>query len=208
MTMTLTQALVELKKLDSQIKRASAQQFIGYATGTGIWEKTSDRRFSDKDQASKAYTAALEQVQSYITRRTAIKSAVVKANAVTTVKIGEAEMTIAEAIERKNSIGIQQELLKALIKQHADAVNVITRLDHQLNTEVSQLRETLSSTGKLDETKLKQGADDIMSKQKAVLIDPNDLSARIDKMTNEIEDFLSNVDVALSVANATTHIEV
>lgn len=206
--MTLTQALVELKKLDSQIKRSTAQQFIGYVVGSGMWEKTSDRRYSDKDQAAKAYTAALDQVQSFITRRTAIKSAVVQANAVTKVKIGTVEMTIAEAIERKNSITIQKDLLKTLTKQHADVVNIITRLDVDTNNAVSQLRETLSSTGKLDDTKLKQGSEDIMAKQKAVLVDPNDLAKLVEKLTSEIEDFESNVDVALSVANATTEIDV
>lgn len=206
--MTLTQALVELKKLDSQIKRSTSQQFIGYVTGSGIWEKTSDRRHADKAQAEKAYQAALDQVQSLITRRTTIKSAVVQANATTKVKVGDVEMTIAEAIERKNSISIQQSLLGTLIKQHAEVVNTVTRLDHQTNTEISQLRETLSSTGKLDDTKLKQGSEDIMTKQKASLVDPNKLSELIDKLTAEIEDFLSNVDVALSVANATTEIDV
>lgn len=206
--MTLTQALVELKKLDSQIKRSTAQQFIGYAVGSGMWEKTSDRRYSDKDQAAKAYTAALNQVQSFIARRAAIKSAVVQANAVTKVTIGSVEMTIAEAIERKNSINIQKELLKTLSKQHAEVANTITRLDVDMNNAVSQLRETLSSTGKLDDQKLKQGSEDIMSKQKAVMIDPNDLSKLVEKLTSEIEDFESNVDVALSVANATTTIDV
>lgn len=206
--MTLTQALVELKKLDSQIKRSTGQQFIGYAVGSGMWEKTSDRRYSDKDQAAKAYTAALNQVQSFIARRAAIKSAVVQANAVTKVTIGSVEMTIAEAIERKNSINIQKELLKTLSKQHAEVANTITRLDVDMNNAVSQLRETLSSTGKLDDQKLKQGSEDIMSKQKAVMIDPNDLSKLVEKLTSEIEDFESNVDVALSVANATTTIDV
>ncbi len=206
--MTLTQALVELKKLDTQIKRSTAQQFIGYVTGSGIWEKPSDRRYTDKDQAGKAYKAALDQVNSYIDRRAKIKSAVVHANAVTTVKIGEVSMTIAEAIERKNSISIQQELLKTLTKQHADVVNKVTNADHQMNAEISQLRETMTNTGKLDDNKLKQGSEDIMNKQKTVLVDPNNLAVLIEKLTSEIEDFQSNVDVALSVANATTEIDV
>lgn len=206
---TLTKALVELKKLDQQIARGTSVEFIGYTTGTGVWEKTSNRAYSDKDVAAKAYKSAFDSVQGLIEKRTKLKSALVKANAVTQVQIGDLEsMTIAEAIERKNSITLKRTLLSSLRQQHANAVVKVTHLDTSMQNEVSSSRQQLASQGKADDAKLKQVSDDIASKTKAVLNDPNKLQDVIEELEKEIEDFLSNVDVALSVANATTEIDV
>ncbi|WNA16108.1 hypothetical protein XaC1_469 [Xanthomonas phage XaC1] len=207
-TITLTHALVEIKKLDQQIQRASMQAFVGFTTGEGVWEKPSDRKYTDKNQAASAYKSALDSVQDLITRRTAIKGAIVKANAVTLVKVADVEMTIAEAIERKNSISFKQFLLDSLRRQQAEAVNSVTRLEAQMQTEITKSRNELAAAGKSDEAKLEQSSADIKKKALPVLNDPNGIQAVIEALEKEIEDFVSNVDVVLSVANATTTIEV
>ena len=60
-----------------------------------------------------------------IKRRNQIKSAIIASNAVTMVEVAGVRMTVAEAIDKKSSIGYEKELLARLSEQFTDAVSVI-----------------------------------------------------------------------------------
>ena len=203
--MSITRALVELKVLGDRIKRAiQSVNPITVATGKNIPRgyKTVEE-FNDKAKDSFASAIGL------IKRRNEIKSALVKANAITEVVIADKTMTIAAAIERKNSIAFEKTLLSHLVTAHAQALRVQETTDLKCQENLQRLLE--SNFGK--DSKAKPEEYDNISKpylenNAPKLIDPLNIKEKIEKMEIDIANFLGEVDVALSEANAKTEIEV
>ena len=97
-TMTVHKALAELKVLDSRINDAILSgDFI-------ITKKNNQDTVKGKtvEQFKSKATEAFQKASDLIRRRNAIKNAVVVSNANTTVKIGDKDYTVVEAIEKKN----------------------------------------------------------------------------------------------------------
>ena len=97
---SITEALNELKLYDSKILKA-----ITNAKLVGAAKKFSDKVgvFKKEDFEDRA-KASYQSVTDLIANRNALKSAIVKSNAITEVTVNGKTMTVAEAIERKNSI--------------------------------------------------------------------------------------------------------
>ena len=97
-TMNIHKALCELKILDDRISRAVDDcRYVGV---TKIVSKRVGSQTVDEfcNSVKDGYKSAMDLIK----RRQAIKTAVVKSNATTTVVIGGNTYTIAEAIEMKN----------------------------------------------------------------------------------------------------------
>lgn len=95
--MSLHRALAELKLLDSRIER-------GINTIVPIGVQQTGRKVNghyDKAEFEKEVIADFQSVTDLIARRQLIKSAIVQANATTSVKIGGVDYKIAEAINQK-----------------------------------------------------------------------------------------------------------
>jgi hypothetical protein len=115
MEMSITRALVELKNLDSRINRAINSGI--YIAGAKKSSKKINNIFTreDFDKRAKAdYQSAIDLIK----RRKMIKSKVVESNAKTMVKINNVEMSVADAIERKDSIDYERALLSEMEKQY------------------------------------------------------------------------------------------
>ena len=97
--MTIHEALSELKILGSRIERE-----IAYANFV-ITNKHSNDKINGQsiDEYKTNVSSIYQKIRDLIRRRTAIKKAVVKSNAITEVTIGDETMTVAEAIEYKNT---------------------------------------------------------------------------------------------------------
>ena len=96
--MSVHKALAELKVLDSRIGNAILSgDFV-------ITKKNNQDTVKGKtaEQYKVKATEAFQKASDLILRRNAIKNAVVISNAKTTVRIGDNEYTVAEAIEKKN----------------------------------------------------------------------------------------------------------
>lgn len=120
-TMTVHKALAELKILDSRIGDA-------ILSGDFVITKKNNQDTVKGKTAEQYKTKATESYQKasdLIRRRNAIKNAVVVSNANTTVKIGDAEYTVVEAIEKKNHgmdyyVQLRDVLRQQFAKQKAD----------------------------------------------------------------------------------------
>ena len=202
---SITRALVELKTIDKRItNRIENSNFINISYG-----KHPVSGYADNKEAEKEFKSNYKSVEDLIERRRKIKSLIVNSNATTKVMINGQEMTVAEAIERKNSIAQEQLFVDYLMRQYS---NVIRRSDEH----ASNLDETVKSIAdalvgrqaKLkdeDTDKIKSIAE---SAQKAELIDPNNLRVCIEKKKEGIENFLREVDIILSESNTRTEIKV
>ena len=204
---SITQALNELKLYNEKILKAIEKvNLVGYA------KKSFDKiGVLTKDEFSANCKADYQSLTDIIANRNYIKSAIVKSNAVTEVKIGEKAMTVAEAIERKASIQYDELLLDKMKAQYAAATSNVERENKRVDAKVDELIATLvgkDSQKKLSEDDQRNVEIPYRKANEYELVDPLNLNDKIKKLEAEIDDFKSNVDTALSISNATTFVEV
>jgi hypothetical protein len=204
---SVTRGLVKLKTLSRQIERmfGDGSPIVGVIVG----EKPPTNFNSAEDFKVKA-KSAFDSLTDLIKFRSDLKSAIVKSNAYTTVQVGNTTMTVAEAIERKQSIEIDKRFLTMLRNQYSNCQNTVDTENEDIDRQLERLVE--SSFGGKDKRVEKSDYDNIakpfLAANERKLIDPLGIKAIIDKMMAMIDDFLENVDVALSESNAKTMINI
>lgn len=204
---SITEALNELKLYDSKITKA-----ITNATFCGAARKSADKvgvvKKEDFDERAKtSYQSATD----LIANRNALKSAIVKSNAVTEVEIGGKTMTRAEAIERKNSIEYNETLLNEMKRQYANATATVDKENKKIDNKIDDLLMTLiekDSDKKLSKEDQEAVEKPYREKNEFEFVDPLSLYAKIQALEADIDGFKSNVDTVLVLSNATTYIEV
>ena len=204
---SVTRGLVKLKTLAKQIERmfGEGDQIVGVSVGG----KPPTNFNSPEDFKTKA-KSSFDSLTDLIKFRSNLKSTIVKSNANTTVQVGNVAMTVAEAIERKQSIEIDKMFLTMLRNQYSNCQNTVDTENEDIDRQLERLVE--SSFGGKDKRVEKSDYDNIakpfLAANERKLIDPLGIKAIIDKMALEIDDFLENVDVALSESNAKTMINI
>lgn len=208
--MTVHQALAELKTMDSRITNAMNMTYTIAVKHSA--EKINGYAIKDfKDQIMSNY----QKVDALMKRRDAMKRAVVLSNATTKVTVGGKEMTVAETIDMKQH-GIEY---KKLLLSHMD--NSYRNAQYTLNTNSAEAVEkkaeqyvlsVISAQPKdskmsVDSDAMKNLRAEYIKNNSYDLIDPLDVVATMEKLTDEINQFETNLDAALSVSNALTVIE-
>lgn len=204
---SITEALNELKLYDSKITKA-----ITNATFCGAAKKSADKvGVVNKENFNERAKASYQSCTDLIANRNALKSAIVKSNAVTEVEIDNTIMTVAEAIERKNSIGYDETLLNEMKRQYANVTATVDKENKKVDSKVDDLLTTL--VGKESDKKLSKEDQEAVEKpyrekNEFEFVDPLGLYEKIQTLEADIDGFKSNVDTALVLSNATTFIEV
>ena len=203
--MTITEGLVELKLLSSKINKAiNSAMFIGVINNDKLGT-------SVETDFVKNAKSAYQSITDLIARRDLIKSAIVKANATTTLTVGGKTMTIAEAIEKKDSIAAQKKLLEEMRENYKVAKNTYEMQTQRAQSRLDNLLSNLVTSGKesgdMADT-IKQVTDSFMAKNGSTLLDPIEIENKILSLEAQIDNFEATVDVALSIANARTEIEI
>lgn len=138
-----------------------------------------------------------------------IKSKINESNSKTIVKIGENEMTVQEAIVKKELIELKKNRLNVLKRHLLQARNSFEEAvdDNKMKVE-KQVQDVMqnSASKKIDSDMEKSINDSIEMLYKVEFVD-KDLATKIQQLESEIEDFENNVDFALSESNSTTYIE-
>lgn len=204
---SITEALNELKLYDSKISKA-----INNAKLAGAAKKSSDKvGVVKKEEFIDRAKASYQSVTDLISNRNTLKSAIVKSNAITEVTINGKTMTVAEAIERKNSIAYDDLLLSEMKKQYASATDLVNKENKKVDNKVDELLATLiGKESNKEVSKETQEAIEVPYRQKNEFefVDPIGLYDKIVKLEAEIDGFTSCVDTTLSIANSTTFIEI
>lgn len=203
---SITEALNELKLYDSKINKA-----ITNAKLVGATKKSSDKvGVVKKEEFEERAKASYQSVTDLIANRNALKSAIVKSNAVTEVTINGKVMTVAEAIERKNSIDYDVTLLNEMKKQYVTATDTVNKENKKVDNKVDELISTLvgkDTDKKIDKDAVEAIEKPYREKNEFELIDPIGIFNEMLKLEADIDGFQSNCDTSLAVANATTFIE-
>ena len=207
-TMNVHQALAELKMMDKRIQAATREP------EWAITNKHSNTKINGVTVGEwcEEVKSKYQKVLDLIRRRDAIKRAVVNSNAVTKITVAGKEYTVAEAIDRKNS-GV--EYLKNLVlrlnhdyvmaKQNADRANG-SELERRADEHVRIMFGNSDMKGSSAEAV--RVRNEFIAAQTTDIIDPIGVLGEIEKLNEEVNSFLMNVDAALSVSNALTVITV
>ena len=156
-------------------------------------------------------SANWKSVNDLMARRANIKTKIVESNARTEVIIGTESMTVAEAIERKNSIEYQKELLEQMRRNYAQSLAAVTQGNEKARDKAQQALDlVLGKDGTKTPAKDDMAAiyDPVFARYEWKLCNPISIEKKIEDLEDQIEGFLSNVDFVLSTSNALTLIEI
>lgn len=210
--MTVHKALAELKVIDSRINNA-------------IWSGTfvvANKHSNDKihgmtiNEFKNSMKSDFQKVSDLIARRNAIKKAVVASNAVTKVKVGDTEYTVATAIEMKNhGMEFKNTFKKCLESQYAVAKNELDKnsgdpLEKRAENYVLSVIQAQPKDSKMavDSEAMKNLRAQYIKDNTYDIIDPIGVKDAIEQLDNEISSFITEVDAALSVSNALTVLDI
>lgn len=210
--MTIHKALAELKVIDSRINKAVSD-------GTYvIANKHSNEKINGMpiNEFKTAMKASHDKVMDLINRRNAIKRAVVLSNATTKIKVGNTEYTVAEAIEMKNhGMEFKTTYMRFMAHQNMNAQSELNRnsgeaIEKRAEQYVLSVIQAQPKDAKMsvDSEAMKALRKDYINNNTYDLIDPLNVNKLIEELTNEINEFNTEVDAALSVSNALTVIEI
>lgn len=200
---SITRALSELKTLDDRIQRLTESKWVAMAINKKVSNLMSSENFTSVVKATK------QQLTDLMERRNKIKCAIVQSNAVTKVTVGSTEYTVAEAIERKNTVQQEEALVNVLrnqlFKTNAEVEKHNMVASNQLNTLLGQM---VSKEATVAQESIDALSTSFREQNFATLVDPLDIEKLINDMQDSISEFKMNVDFSLSEINAVTKIAV
>ncbi|MEE3809261.1 MULTISPECIES: hypothetical protein [Lysinibacillus] len=203
--LSIHRALTELKMLNLRIETATNE------VSAVVANRKSNRKMNGVDiqEYEKQMQASYDKVVGLISYRNKIKALVVQSNASTKVIVGKEEMTVAEAIERKQSIQYEKNLLEIMQHQYRSTINTVAKENDALPAKLeTYLINILGNKDKQSPDEVKLHTETFMKRNEYEIIDPLNVKKQIESLSTRIEEFESEVDAVLSESNATTFIEV
>jgi hypothetical protein len=204
MEISIHRALAELKLLDKRITKLINESPLF------CLPKKKDEKWIGKDTLSeynKKVEGNFDSINSLIARKEQIKSKIMYSNAITKVVVAGEEMTVAEAIERKNNIEYKKSLLNRLKKDLYVANNQIENESSKLPDKLeSFLKATLGDNPSIKEVEAVSKM--FMENNALILHDPINVENKIKILEKEIDEFLMEVDFVLSESNSVTKISI
>lgn len=194
---SITRALVELKTLDKRIqKHIDSSVFVSFKG-----------QFHQPVEGAKDAVANYQSTNDLIERRKKIKSAIVKSNANTKVKICSNEMSVAEAIETKSSIKHKKNLLAVMKAQHGNTVSQVENINAKVRKDLENKSSRENDKDKQQMT-LEEFSKVYVGLHGVELYDPLKISQKIEQLEQYIVQFEQEVDYVLAERNAVTFIEI
>ncbi len=203
--LSIHRALTELKMLNLRIETATNE------VSAVVANRKSNSKINGVDiqEYEKQMQASYDKVVGLISYRNKIKALVVQSNASTKVIVGKEEMTVAEAIERKQSIQYEKNLLEIMQHQYRSTINTVAKENDALPAKLeTYLINILGNKDKQSPDEVKLHTETFMKRNEYEVIDPLNVKKQIESLSTCIEEFESEVDAVLSESNATTFIEV
>ena len=206
-TITLNEALAKIKLLNKKVAdKTNKLKLTSYAPKNSETEKKNNKLKKDFIEKGKS---DLQEIQDLIKNIKEIKGKLVIANATNYVTVAGVQYTIAEAIERKNSIGREIDLLQHISTDYHADKTYVDNINQQNQTRLdSRINVLLGNSDRKDCKDLIDAITENAKKEEFEVVNESIVSDLIDKMQEEINDFISNVDVQLTIANSTVSIEI
>lgn len=205
---SIHRALSEIKTLDARISKAiGAGRFVGYKKNSAKGDFSTNLLVADFEKDCKS---SLESIKALMKRRSDIKTGIVNSNATTMVEIAGISMTVASAIERKESIRYEKALLKSMVAQYNDMIGNVNRrnegVESQIQSTVNNMMVGENTSKNLE--MVKAYSESYRADNGWMTIDPIGLKKEIEELDNYIASFEGEVDYKLVTSNAITEIEI
>lgn len=204
--MLVQMALKEQKMLDVRIERATSN--ARFCIGSKKIDKNAEPGTSKEDFQKNAI-ASYQKVNDLINYKEAMKRAIVQSNAMTEVEIAGIKMTVAEAIDRKQTIKYKKNLLLEMRSQYDMQMAKVNQHNTAVDIQANNIVATAYGKEKdnLKQVDVSTIVDPYRKMNEYELIDPLNLKNKIEELEREIEDFEANVDTVLQISNCSTWIE-
>lgn len=207
--MKIHEALAELKVIGERItKEIDSTTFVTTNKHSNL--KINGETISD---FSAKVNSAYQKINDLIKRREAIKRQIVQSNAETMVDINGKKMSVAEAIEYRNTgIAFKERLLSVMAYQYNNAIKRMT-IENGENLEEKANKHIISLYGSdkkdaVDAATIEETRKSYIEIHTTDLIDPLSIAEEIEKLKDEIDKFKVKVDSVLSISNAVTEITI
>ena len=206
---TITRALNEIKLLEKKINGAIGSLRLTDIVSNKYPDKTSNKNgYLPKEEFIKKAKADFQSVTDLIDRRNKMKSAINKSNALTEITVGNKTMTVAEAIETKSSIIFKQNLLKTVNGENFDIVAQKMKLDRQVQDSLDSLiATTFGRDKKTESSQVEELTKTYLATNGFEILDPVNTAQVATDLKEEIDNFVSDVDIALTESNSRVEIE-
>lgn len=204
---SITRALAEMKLLKKRIDKSILKANLVTCAKSSSDNITKDM---SKDDFRKNARAKLQSIQDLIDRLNKIQSAVAINNATQKVLVADKEYTVAEAINRKNTIEYEKELVDKLEYQLISSRNTVDMNNEVVEQRLQELMNTMvgkDSANNTSKEALKMG-EQYREDNEYAIVDGLNSEALIEEMREEIDEFLFEVDFALSTSNTMNEIEI
>lgn len=205
-TMTIHEALSELKMLDGRINRKIESTSFCEAN------KHSNSKINGLtiDDYKKNVVEVYQSITDLIRRRGAIRNALSNSNAITTITVGDKTYTIAEAIEmKKTGVDLLENLKLTMTEQYNSATRRVRMNNDALNEAADRYVQGLyGSKEKSVSEEINKAREVYIVANTIDFIDPLGIQGEIEKLAEEIETFSHEVDSKISVSNALTTISI
>lgn len=196
----LHRALAEKKMLEKRIN-SILSSFEPVGTKKGSDSKVYETKTSIED-FSKDVKSKYQQIQDLIYNYNALDKAIVISNSITKVNIGNKEYTVADAIKRKDNIEFEQDLLRKMKQSHSKGLSNVNNRNQEVERRLDE------QTINMEKQDKEQWSNVYRKQNEWQLIDPIGVMSEIEKLELDIDEFLTEVDYALSTSNAITVIDV
>ena len=208
-TITVTRALAERKLLVKRLeKNMSDLKLVAVKVGDKLTGAESSYREDDFVIQAKSDLQATKDLYDRLIK---IQKAIKESNAKTVIKVGKEEMTVQDAIAEKENIQYKKNLLRKLKALSNTADNNFAAAQEKNEKAIESLVSGTIGKDTTDAQKVaaRKDAENFINQNKAVaMVDPCDIKTLVKTLEEEIDDFESNVDYALSESNSTTMIEI
>lgn len=205
-TISITRALAELKLLDKRIEsKIESSTFVAAVS-------KKNKHLVNPDTFTSSSKSELQSIEDLLKRRNTIKSAIIASNSVTRVRIGKEDLTVADVIERKNSLHLYKRLLTKLKTNREQTMRSVELSNQQIEPELQKILEI--HFGKSN-SNMKTSNDDIENISKTfrennrtAYVDPIGIDTKIKDLESRVDDFERESNFLLSESNAMTKITV
>lgn len=207
---TVTKALSDLNVLTGRIEKETDKLTV-LSTKLKSKNVLKDKN-TNVDDFKNEVKANYQSILDLIKNRDIIKSAIILSNAKTKVMIAGKEYTVAEAIDKKNRIALETDLLMKLKSEFVTKSKQVTNFNDKLETQIDKEREIMLSGDNAKNKDIVKTAEELATAKResnsVELVDPLNIEKVINELEDSIMSFKAEVDQQLSVSNAITLIEI
>jgi predicted nucleic acid-binding Zn-ribbon protein len=168
---------------------------------------------SDKDVINTTAKSSFDKIKALQEQYQKVCAAINKSNSATLVTIAGTEMTVAEAILRKQALPRERSFVNTLRAQLAQTTRIMERNQAEIDAQVeSRVEAALGRDSKQNLEKQREFIESIRAtvedEYKLELVGISDAEKTIQKLVEDLDAFESEVDIVLNESNAATVLEV